>query len=330
MAICNLETMTPAPPKTRTYVYGPVPSRRLGFSLGVDILPFKTCSMDCVYCQLGAEAVTTVRRRSFVPIEDVLKQIEDVLRSGCRVDAITFSGSGEPTLHSGVGRLIRAIKRRTSVPVIVLTNSSMLSRPSVRRDLAAADIVVPSLDAVTESVFKKVNRPHPSLSAAEIVDGLAAFRREYPGQIWLEVLLVRGINDGLPHLRALKKAIARLRPDRVQLNTVVRPPAEKSARPLGLEDLESVKAFLGGTVEIIADFKKFDQAPAKKNLAEQILEFIRRRPETADGIARSLGATVVEIRGACRDLKERGEIRAVIHDARAYYEPTSPDSKPKT
>jgi wyosine [tRNA(Phe)-imidazoG37] synthetase (radical SAM superfamily) len=319
----------PFPPKTRTYIYGPVPSRRLGFSLGVDILPFKTCSMDCVYCQLGAKAATTVRRRSFVPIKDVLKQIEDVLRSGCRVDAITFSGSGEPTLHSGIGRLIRDIKRRTSVPVIVLTNSSMLSRPAVRRDLAAADIVVPSLDAVTESVFKKVNRPHPSLSAAEIVDGLAVFRRGYPGQIWLEVLLVRGINDGLPHLRALKSAIARIRPDRVQLNTVVRPPAETSARPLRPEDLERIKAFLGGTVEIIADFGKSDQAPAKKNISEQILEFVRRRPETAAGISRSLGATVAEVRRVCHELEVRGEVRSVIHDGRTYYEPASPDSKPK-
>jgi wyosine [tRNA(Phe)-imidazoG37] synthetase (radical SAM superfamily) len=319
----------PALRTNRTYLYGPVPSRRLGFSLGVDLLPFKTCSMDCVYCQLGAEAATTVRRRSFVPIDDVLKQIEEVLRSGRQVEAITFSGSGEPTLHAGIGRLIRDIKRRTSVPVIVLTNSSMISRPAVRRDLAAADIVVPSLDAVTESVFKKVNRPHPSLSAAEIVDGLAVFRRGYPGQIWLEILLVRGINDSLPHLRALKSAIARIRPDRVQLNTVVRPPAEKTAQPLGLEDLERVKAFLGGTAEIIADFKKSDQAPAGKNVADLVREFIRRRPETADGIARSLGTTAVEVRRACRELEEQGGIRSVIHDGRTYYEPASPDSKPE-
>jgi len=319
----------PALRTKRTYLYGPVPSRRLGFSLGVDLLPLKTCSMDCVYCQLGAEAATTVRRRSFVPIDDVLKQIEEVLRSGRRVDAITFSGSGEPTLHAGIGRLIRNIKRRTSVPVIVLTNSSMLSRPAVRRDLAAADIVVPSLDAVTENIFKKVNRPHASLTAAEIVDGLAAFRRGYRGQIWLEVLFVRGVNDGRPHLRALKKAISRIRPDRVQLNTVVRPPAEKSAQPLGPEDLERVKAFLGGTVEIIADFRKSDQAPAEKNIADQVWEFVRRRPETADGIARSLGTTVVEVRRACRELEERGEIRPAVHDGRTYYESVSPDSKPK-
>jgi wyosine [tRNA(Phe)-imidazoG37] synthetase (radical SAM superfamily) len=317
----------PSRPSKPSHVYGPVPSRRLGFSLGVDLLPFKTCSMDCVYCQLGAEAKTTVKRRTFVPVEDVLKQIKGVLRSGRRVDAITFSGSGEPTLHAGIGRLIRDIKRLTSVPVIVLTNGSLLGRAAVRRDLAAADVVVPSLDAVTEGVFKKINRPHPSLTAAGIVDGLAAFRRGYKGRIWLEVLLVRGVNDGLPHLRALKKAIARIRPDRVQLNTVVRPPAVKSAQPLSLEDLEQVQAFLGGPVEIIADFKKSDQTPGKKDIAGQVLELIRRRPETADGIARSLGATVVEVRRACGELEKRGAIRPVIHNGRTYFEPAFSEPK---
>lgn len=305
----------------RSHLYGPVPSRRLGYSLGVDLLPFKTCSMDCVYCQLGGGAKTTVRRKSFVPVETVLAEIEEALRSGTRIDAVTFSGSGEPTLHPGLGRLIREIKRRTALPVIVLTNSSLLTRPSVRKDVAAADIVVPSLDAATERAFNKINRPHPTLTAAAIIAGLAAFRDIYRGQVWLEVLLVKGLNDRPADLRALKKAIAWIRPDRVQLNTVVRPPAERSARPLGSRDLEKVRVFLGGTAEIIADFRKGGQTPATMGLPGRILDFVRRRPETAERIAEALGAAPEAVGRICRRLEKEGIIRSVDHGGRMFFEP---------
>jgi len=311
-----------------SHLYGPVPSRRLGFSLGVDLLPFKTCSMDCVYCQLGGGAKTTVRRRSFVPVETVLAEIEDVLRSGTRVDAVTFSGSGEPTLHPGLGRLIREIKRRTEIPVIVLTNSSLLTRPSVRRDVAAADIVVPSLDAATEGGFRKVNRPHPTLSAAKIISGLAAFRKAYPGQIWLEVLLVKGQNDRPADLRALKEAIRRIRPDRVQLNTVVRPPAEFSARPLSAREMKGIRTILGGRTEIIADFKTSGRPPAATDLSGRILAFVRRRPETAEKIAGALGATIAAVRLTCRSLAKKGVIRSVVHGGRVFFEPKKAGNAP--
>ncbi|MBM3312523.1 MAG: radical SAM protein, partial [Candidatus Aminicenantes bacterium] len=227
-----------------SHTYGPVPSRRLGYSLGVDLLPFKTCSMDCVYCQLGPSPRTTMRRREFAPVEAVLADIRAALRRDPQIEAVTFSGSGEPTLHAGLGTIIAAVKKATDVPVVVLTNGSTLSRPSVRKALAPADIVVPSLDAATERVFKKINRPHRSLTAAKTIDGLAAFRKSYRGQIWLEILFVKGVNDGPAHLRALRKAIARIRPDRVQLNTVYRPPAVRSARPLSEAELERMKPFL--------------------------------------------------------------------------------------
>jgi len=305
------------------HLYGPVPSRRLGFSLGVDLLPYKTCSMDCVYCQLGGYGHTTMRRKAFVPVEAVLEEIADVLRSGQRVDAITFSGSGEPTLHPGIGRLIRGIKRLTPVPVIVLTNSSLLTRPSVRKAVAAADIVVPSLDAATEAGFRMVNRPHKSLTAARIIAGLSAFRKEYRGLIWLEVLLVKGMNDGAAELRALKKAIARIKPDRVQLNTVVRPPAESSARPLSLRELEKVRSYLGETAEIIAAFSKKSREAEEADLSARILDFVRRRPETAAAIARALGASPAGVRKACRALELREKIRPVDHQGRIFYEPAS-------
>ncbi|MCX6564865.1 MAG: radical SAM protein [Candidatus Aminicenantes bacterium] len=311
----------------QSHLYGPVPSRRLGYSLGVDLLPFKTCSMDCLYCQLGDGAKTTVRRKSFVPVKTVLAEIDKVLRSGTQVDAITFSGSGEPTLHPGLGRLIREIKRRTSLPVIVLTNSSLLTRPSVRKDVAAADIVVPSLDAVRERVFKKINRPHPALSAAGIIAGLVAFRKIYRGRIWLEVLLVKGLNDRPADLRALKKAIARIRPDRVQLNTVVRPPADSSARPLGPKDLEKVRGFLGEKAEIIAKFKKIGRISGTADIPGRVLDFVRRRPETVERIAEALGATPEAVGGVCRQLKKEGMIRSVVHRGRVFFETATDAAK---
>ncbi|MBM3292978.1 MAG: radical SAM protein [Candidatus Aminicenantes bacterium] len=304
-----------------SFTYGPVPSRRLGFSLGVDLLPFKTCSMDCVYCQLGPNRRTTVRRREHAPARAVLAEIRAALASGRRIDAVTFSGSGEPTLHAGLGRIIRAIKRQTTVPVVVLTNSSTLSRPEVRLALAAADIVIPSLDAATESVLRRVNRPHPSLTAARIIDGLAAFRRRFKGQIWLEILLVKGINDGPAHLRALRRAIARLAPDRVQLNTVVRPPAEPWAKPLSRPELERIKASFGGTAEIVAEPPEGGRsAPAAGGLEGRVLGLLRRRPETAEGLAVSLEAEIGAVRSAVRTLSASGRIKPAAHGRRRYYE----------
>jgi wyosine [tRNA(Phe)-imidazoG37] synthetase (radical SAM superfamily) len=301
-------------------VYGPVPSRRLGYSLGVDLLPFKTCSLDCVYCQLGPSRRTTVRRREFVPLRAVLADIRASLRREPRIEAITFSGSGEPTLHAGLGKIIAAVKAMTDIPVVVLTNSSTLGRPAVRKSLAAADVVVPSLDAATERVFKKINRPHASLTAAKIIDGLAAFRKSYRGQVWLEILLVKGVNDGPAHLRALRRAIARIRPDRVQLNTVYRPPAERSARPLSEAELERLKPLLGEGVEIVAVFPENNRPAAPAALGPRLLELVGRRPETADGLARSLGATVAEVRRAAAKLQARGRVKVVLHDGREYFE----------
>lgn len=308
---------------TPVHIYGPVPSRRLGFSLGVDILPFKTCSMDCVYCQLGSTGRTIGRRREYVPVPDVLRQIRAALRSGRRIDAITFSGSGEPTLHAGIGRLIAGIKKMTPVPVVVLTNASTLVSRQVRRDLAAADIVVPSLDAASESAFRRINRPRAGLTAARTIDGLAAFRRGFAGRIWLEVMLVKGLNDRPVHLRALRRAIARIQPDRVQLNTVVRPPAEKTAAPLTGDELEAVREVLEGEapVEIIAAFTGEQRPREPRDAAAAILETLRRRPQTASDIARALGLPLEEVLARLRRLVQGGVLRERRHGGAAYYEP---------
>ena len=303
------------------FVYGPVLSRRLGFSLGVDILPFKTCSLNCIYCQLGPSVRTTGRRRAYFEPRDILAQIRAALAAAPRVDHITFSGSGEPTLNKNLGRIIRAVKRTTRVPVAVLTNATLLSRKDVRADLLAADVVVPSLDAAEPRLFKAVNRPHPSLKAGRVVKGLARFRREFKGQIWLEIMLVKGVNDAPGHVRALKDAIDLIHPDRIQLNTVVRPPAEASARPLTARELDRIRRALGNRAEVIVDFEKKGPARGCADLKASISAVVKRRPVTAGDISASLSAPRGEVLEALRRLRESGKIRTVRHSRKTFYEP---------
>lgn len=303
----------------RRFVYGPVASRRLGFSLGVDIIPFKTCTLDCVYCQLGSTGKTTVRRGSWFPPNEILAHIKEALDSGQRIDVITFSGSGEPTLSRDIGRLIRAIKKMTRIPVAVLTNATLLTRKAVRRELAAADIVVPSLDAVPAPVFRRVNRPHAALDNRRIIDGLVRFREEFRGELRLEIMLVKGINDSPADVRALEAAIARIRPDRIELNTVVRPPADGSARPLGPAALAKIGARLGPKAAVVASFAGKRQAPAAGSLEGSILATVGRRPQTAADIALALGHHRDEVFGALTSLLRRGAIRKLAHGHETYF-----------
>jgi wyosine [tRNA(Phe)-imidazoG37] synthetase (radical SAM superfamily) len=301
------------------FVYGPVASRRLGFSLGVDIIPFKTCSLDCVYCQLGSTGKTTTRRGSWFPPDEILAQIKRAVDSGQRIDVITFSGSGEPTLSRDIGRLIRAIKKMTRIPVAVLTNATLLSRKNVRRDLAAADIVVPSLDAVPGALFRRVNRPHASLDNRAIIEGLVRFREEFPGELRLEIMLVKGVNNSPAQIRALKAAVARIRPDRIELNTVVRPPADRSARPLSAAALEKIRAQLGPKAEVVASFAKKKQAPAAEGLEGAILATVGRRPQTAADIALALGRPLGDVVKALTSLVGRRRVGKLGHGGRTYF-----------
>ena len=185
-------------------VFGPVPSRRLGQSLGIDTIPLKTCNWNCVYCQLGRTTPLSNERRTLAPVEVVLDEAEAALRAcGGNVDWITFVGSGEPTLHSGLGRMIRETRAMTSVPIAVITNGALLRREDVRRELASADAVMPSLDAGSEDLYRTINRPYPGLTLARHFEGLAAFRQSFSGRLWVEVMLVAGLNDTEPALRDL-------------------------------------------------------------------------------------------------------------------------------
>jgi len=271
---------------------------------------------------LGPTTQKIVQRKEYVSWRKILSQIKSVLSSGQRIDYLTFSGSGEPTLNSALGKLIREIKKITSIPVAVLTNSSLLSRKSVRKALMDADLVVPSLDAANQEIFTKINRPHPSLKAKQILEGLKKFRQEFKGSTWLEVMLVKGINDSPSHINTLKEVIKEINPEKVQLNTVVRPPSEKFARPLSLKELEKIKDTLGENCEIIAEFKKKKQIPRAENLEAAILSMIRRRPVTLSDISTSLGKNRNEIIKHLNLLLQEGKIKAVVHKHLKYYEPT--------
>ncbi len=316
-------------PEAASHIYGPVPSRRLGFSLGVDILPYKTCSFDCIYCQLGRTGRKSGRRGHYFSSRDILRQIEKAIDKNRRIDHITFSGSGEPTLHTGIGNLIRKIKKMTDIPVVVLTNSSLLTRKPVRRALIAADIVVPSLDAATAASFRRVNRPLSSVRVEDIIGALTLFRREFKGRIWLEVMLVKGINDSPSDIKALKRAVARIRPDKVQLNTVVRPPAEKWAKPLSRRALDKIKKDLGGRAEVVVDFQRRPGFPAVPDIRRAILAMADRRPVTLEDITSSLARKKQEVRPHLETLLRWRRISRQKYGGTIYYMPPQPAPKRK-
>jgi len=310
-------------------VYGPVPSRRLGFSLGVDILPFKTCSLDCQYCQLGPTPHTSSKRRGYGSVSSLVSQIREAVGKGRKIDFITFSGSGEPTLNKKIGRMIKAIQKNFSIPVAVLTNSTMLTHRSVRKALRSSDLVVPSLDAATQDVFVRLNRPSSNLHIRTMIQGLKTFQQNFSGQLWLEVMLAKGINDSKEHLKKLKAIIQEIQPDLIQLNTVVRPPAFPSAAPLSWQDLENVKHFLGEKCEIIADFERKDQSRQSESTKNDILTMIRRRPVTLEDLEKSLGRHRNELLKYLDALKREERIIMVSHKEKYFYEPASPKTKEK-
>ena len=238
-----------------SHLFGPVPSRRLGLSLGVDLIPRKTCPYNCIYCEVGPTTRPTLKRFHYQAQAIIGELAEYLGQSERQVDFITLAGSGEPTLNLDLGRIIGEIKSMTATPVAVLTNGALLYLPEVRRELAAADVVLPSLDAAREETFQLINRPLAGFSLAQLLAGLTAFRREYRGQLWLEVLLLKGVNDTEAELTALRRVLAELAPDKVQLNTSVRPVVEDWARALTREEMEAAAAFLGPGVEVIASFK---------------------------------------------------------------------------
>jgi wyosine [tRNA(Phe)-imidazoG37] synthetase (radical SAM superfamily) len=313
-------------PGERKYVFGPVPSRRLGRSLGVDLVPSKTCSLDCIYCDLGRTTHKTILRESYVKPEEIRRELELTLPAlSKKPDYITLSGSGEPTLNQPIGEIIHNIKDLTSISLAVLTNGSLFSLEEVRKALVGADVVIPSLDAVSDVTFQCLNRPHPSLNIKEIISGLIQFRNQYRGQIWLEVVFCRGINDDKGEIERLKGVIERIQPDRVQLNTPVRPPAEEFAYPLSTPQLEEIRKQLGEKAEILSEFAAPPGEEFNSVKDTEILNLIKRRPCTTEDISKALGLRMDEVMKHLAYLTRTGSIRYRIYEHRCYYENVATD-----
>jgi len=298
------------------YVFGPVPSRRLGRSLGVDLVPFKTCSYDCIYCQLGRTTDLTVQRREYVPLEAVLSDLKASLDR--RPDYITLSGSGEPTLYSRLGELIAGIKNLTDTPVAVLTNGSLLYDPQVRRDLAGADLLIPSLDAGDPQVFAAVNRPHPAIDFDAMVAGLAAMRREFSGHFWLEVFILDGFTSD-SQVDNLVRRVKEVGAERVQLNTVCRPPAEDFANGVRLERLAELARRFAPQAEVIADFRGVHQLGEFAAGRQEMLDLLRRRPCTAGGIADGLQMHLNAVAKYLEELVTQGLVESTRSGGAVYY-----------
>ncbi len=305
----------------KRFVYGPVPSRRLGISLGVDLVPFKNCSYDCIYCQVGRTTNHTAERSSFVGVDLVISQIKEIVERNSDIDYITLSGSGEPTLNSDIGQIIRKIKGFTGIPVAVITNGSLLWREEVRRDISQADLVIPSVDAVSQQVFEKVNHPVGGLTSGKVLEGIRKFCSDYGGRVYVEIMLVKGVNDSEEEMGKINQFVRELRADRIQLNTVVRPPSQPDAKPLNEQELLGIKGLFDPSlpVEIIAGFDRTTSRAYHEDLEKAIIELLARRPTKKDDMAAALGVHPNEIVKYLQVLEEGKRIKKAEKEGEAYY-----------
>jgi wyosine [tRNA(Phe)-imidazoG37] synthetase (radical SAM superfamily) len=301
-----------------SHLFGPVNSRRLGLSLGVDLVPPKTCTFDCIYCEVGRTTDLTLQRRPYAA-DAIIQEVGDYFRQAHRApDFITLAGSGEPTLNAEIKKIITAIKQATDIPVAVLTNGALLHQAEVRQALDQAEVVLPSLDAAQEETFRRINRPIAGLSVAMLLSGLKAFRREYRGQIWLEVMVLKGINDNEAELDSLKQALAAIAPDKIQLNTAVRPVVDASAGPLNREEMESIAAYLGEKAEVIAASEQ--SSPGGAGATDRaLMEMLARRPMTARDLATALGLPLPQMEKRLHRLKNAGLICRDFYRQENFY-----------
>lgn len=314
------------------YLFGPVPSRRLGISLGIDPIPFKTCSFNCVYCECGGTTNLATKRKEYIPVKDIIIELKDYLDRNPKLDYITFSGSGEPTLNIGIGKIINFLKDNyPQYKIAVLTNGSLLYQREVREELFKADLIMPSLDAVSEQVFRRINRPPKSLEIQKITSGLIEFRKEFEGQIWLEVFIVPGINDTEEELKLLRDIIKKISPNRVQINSLDRPGTESWVKPVSKKDMERIVSFFQDlAVEIIANFKPREQiASFDFDIEEQMLATIKRRPCTAEDLSETLGIHINEINKYLQSLLENKKIESQNLERGVFFK-TIKDRKQET
>jgi wyosine [tRNA(Phe)-imidazoG37] synthetase (radical SAM superfamily) len=301
------------------YLFGPVPSRRLGVSLGIDLIPLKTCSLDCVYCECGKTTHLTTERNEYIPIDRVIGELESYLKSNPPLDYITFAGSGEPTLNNGLGTVISYLKNNFGqYRTCLLTNGTLFTDPEVRAEITGADLIIPSLDAATENTFKCLNRPEPSLDCAAIITGLEELRQEYKGKIIMEIFIVPGLNDTEPELESIKKALERIKPDGVQIGTLDRPGTEDWVEAAEKSSLVEIARFLGDA-ELIGNFQQRNKiASFRESHSRKILQTLRRRPCTILDLEQMLNLHPAELQKYINHLLETNRIE-VEHKARGAF-----------
>ncbi len=308
---------------TYHYLFGPVPSRRLGISLGVDLVPHKICTLNCIYCECGATTVLTVERKEYVPYDTVINELDDYILNHPAPDYVTFSGSGEPTLNSRIADVISYLKKHyPDIKIAVLTNGTLFYDRNVRRSLYGADVVLPSMDAATRNAFLRINRPHHSLEHEKHIEGLTAFRKEFKGKIWLEVFLLKDYNDDDENLLALRSVIEQIKPDSVQLNTLDRPGVIRGLEAMEIQDLEKIKKILGfPNTEIIAPVSQRREKKSFRSDVEQaILETISRRPCTLEDLCRILGLHENEINKYLSTLESEAKIETLNMERGLFYQ----------
>lgn len=306
-----------------SYVFGPVPSRRLGRSLGVDVVPFKTCTYDCIYCQLGRTTCKTIERREWVPLDNVLDEVKSKLST--RPDYITLSGSGEPTLFSRLGDLIDGIKRMTNVPVALLTNGSLLWEPEVRAAIQNVDLLIPSLDAGDEAMFRHVNRSHEVISFDRLIDGLVASREACRGRYWLEVFLLAGYTAIEAEVKKLAQYAGLIKPHRIQINVVTRPPTESFAAGVSRERLDELSRLFDPPAEVVADYHHVHEQTQFSVSRNEILSLLRRRPCTVGDIADGLGIHPNEVVKYVEALQAEKLVETTRTSGKCYYKATDPN-----
>ena len=310
---------------TYKYLFGPVPSRRLGMSLGVDIIPKKVCSLDCVYCEVGGTTKLTTQRMEYIPYEKVIAEIDDFMAHSPLPDYFTFSGSGEPTLNNRFGDVLNYIKNNyPHVKVAVLTNGTLLNDPQVRHEMMNADLVMPSLDAATTANFKKINRPAEGIKIKDYIEGIAQFGKEFKGEFNLEILFLKNYNHSREELLKLKEAILKINPSHVQLNTLDRPGVLQNLEPLDRNQLRDIVDFWQlPNIEIIAKAPERKHNKAyMKDKESAILQTINRRPCTLDDLTQLLGLNVSEVNKYLDVLNAEGKIEAVEESRGVFYKIT--------
>jgi wyosine [tRNA(Phe)-imidazoG37] synthetase (radical SAM superfamily) len=296
------------------YVFGPVPSRRLGQSLGIDPLPLKTCNWNCVYCQLGRTKPVINQRDEYFPREDILAEVQQALASHAPVDIdwVTFVASGETTLHASLGWMISQVKQLTPLPVAVITNGSLLYLPEMRRELSKADAVLPSLDAGNAELYRKINRPHPDVTFERLVDGLIDFRKAYQGKFWIEVMLIKGLNDNETALKEIALLLKYVQPDEVHLLQPTRPPAETWVKPPDEEGLLRARAILGDIAKVVHPATGYFDLSGSESLVEAVIGIITRHPMHEDELIETLKHyPPKEVSSTLSELEKSGKAQVV-------------------